>query len=404
MRLGVQRAEHADRRHRRDEQEPVDDQVSEAQAALQLVFPTGPLGRRTGLGHRCLRQRIGLCLGTFPSASLNVSVSLPGDVVPTRSLTRRTRPYDGCHDCFRLAAVSCSPLPAGYCAGVDRAVIAGRESPGAVRRLRLRPARDRPQQVRRPDPGEEGRHLRRADGGGPRGNIVMFSAHGVAPGRPRGGRTRQSSPPSTPPPARHARCTRKPLRFRERRLRHPPDRPRGPRGGHRHLGEAPDHIQLVDGPEDVAKVEVRDLSKVVWPPRPPSPSTRPWRPSTRSRTSSRSSSPCRATTSATPRRTSARREADGRRGRALVIVVGSQLLQLQAPRRGRQAGRLPRGVPRRLRRRDRTARPGWMARHHGRRHLRRLRPGRAGRAGPGVAFPPQRGFEDVEIVKAAEEL
>ncbi len=29
-------------------------------------------------------------------------------------------------------------------------------------------------------------------------------------------------------------------------------------------GEAPDHIQLVDGPEDVAKVEVRDPSRVVW--------------------------------------------------------------------------------------------------------------------------------------------
>ncbi|KOU67441.1 4-hydroxy-3-methylbut-2-enyl diphosphate reductase, partial [Streptomyces sp. MMG1533] len=29
-------------------------------------------------------------------------------------------------------------------------------------------------------------------------------------------------------------------------------------------GEAPDHIQLVDGPGDVAKVEVRDESKVVW--------------------------------------------------------------------------------------------------------------------------------------------
>ena len=29
-------------------------------------------------------------------------------------------------------------------------------------------------------------------------------------------------------------------------------------------GEAPDHITLVDGPEDVANVEVRDESKVVW--------------------------------------------------------------------------------------------------------------------------------------------
>jgi 4-hydroxy-3-methylbut-2-enyl diphosphate reductase len=29
-------------------------------------------------------------------------------------------------------------------------------------------------------------------------------------------------------------------------------------------GEAPDHVHLVDGPEDVAKVTVRDESKVVW--------------------------------------------------------------------------------------------------------------------------------------------
>ncbi|NEE09930.1 4-hydroxy-3-methylbut-2-enyl diphosphate reductase, partial [Streptomyces sp. SID7499] len=29
-------------------------------------------------------------------------------------------------------------------------------------------------------------------------------------------------------------------------------------------GEAPDHITLVDGPEDVANVKVRDESKVVW--------------------------------------------------------------------------------------------------------------------------------------------
>jgi 4-hydroxy-3-methylbut-2-enyl diphosphate reductase len=29
-------------------------------------------------------------------------------------------------------------------------------------------------------------------------------------------------------------------------------------------GEAPDHVTLVDGPDDVAKVEVRDQAKVVW--------------------------------------------------------------------------------------------------------------------------------------------
>ena len=45
--------------------------------------------------------------------------------------------------------------PRGYCAGVDRAVIDGREGPRAVRRSGLRAQADRPQQARRADPARQ---------------------------------------------------------------------------------------------------------------------------------------------------------------------------------------------------------------------------------------------------------
>ena len=48
-------------------------------------------------------------------------------------------------------------------------------------------------------------------------------------------------------------------------------------------GEAPEHITLVDGPDDVANVEVRDPRRSSGCPRPRCPSTRRWRRSTRSR-------------------------------------------------------------------------------------------------------------------------
>jgi len=52
VRLGVQRAEHADRCHGRDEQQPVDHQVPETEAAPQaVVFLIGRRGRRTNVGH-----------------------------------------------------------------------------------------------------------------------------------------------------------------------------------------------------------------------------------------------------------------------------------------------------------------------------------------------------------------
>ena len=52
---------------------------------------------------------------------------------------------------------------------------------------------------------------------------------------------------------------------RPRGLRHPADRPRGPRGGRGHRpARRPTHIQLVETAADAATVTVRDPEKVVW--------------------------------------------------------------------------------------------------------------------------------------------
>ena len=73
-------------------------------------------------------------------------------------------------------------------------------------------------------------------------------------------------------------------------------------------GEAPEHIQLVDGPADVADVEVRDPAKVAWLSQTTlsvDETLRDGRP--RSASGSRCCSTRRATTSATPPRTASSR-------------------------------------------------------------------------------------------------
>ena len=73
-------------------------------------------------------------------------------------------------------------------------------------------------------------------------------------------------------------------------------------------GEAPDHIQLVQSPDDVAGIEVRDPEKVAWlSPDHASASTRRWRRSPRSASGSPRCSTRPATTSATPPRTGSSR-------------------------------------------------------------------------------------------------
>jgi 4-hydroxy-3-methylbut-2-enyl diphosphate reductase len=97
----------------------------------------------------------------------------------------------------------------------------------------------------------------------PRGSVVIFSAHGVAPevhdqAAERGLKAIDATCPLVTKVHREAR------RFAEEDY----DILLIGHEGHEEVvgtsGEAPDHIQLVDGPEGVDKVAVRDPSKVVW--------------------------------------------------------------------------------------------------------------------------------------------
>jgi 4-hydroxy-3-methylbut-2-enyl diphosphate reductase len=97
----------------------------------------------------------------------------------------------------------------------------------------------------------------------PEGNIVMFSAHGVAPVvHEEAARGRLATIDATCPLV--TKVHKEAVRFAKEDY----DILLIGHEGHEEVigtsGEAPDHITLVDGPEDVAKVEVRDESKVVW--------------------------------------------------------------------------------------------------------------------------------------------
>ena len=89
-------------------------------------------------------------------------------------------------------------------------------------------------------------------------------------------------------------------------------------------GEAPEHIQLVQSPDDVAGIVVRDPDKVAWLSQTTlSAWTRRWRRSPRSGSGSPRCSTRPATTSATPPRTGSWRSRRSPASADLVIVVGS---------------------------------------------------------------------------------
>ncbi|WP_046502338.1 4-hydroxy-3-methylbut-2-enyl diphosphate reductase [Streptomyces odonnellii] len=97
----------------------------------------------------------------------------------------------------------------------------------------------------------------------PPGNIVMFSAHGVAPVvHEEAARGNLTAIDATCPLV--TKVHKEAVRFAKEDY----DILLIGHEGHEEVigtsGEAPDHITLVDGPSDVAKVEVRDESKVVW--------------------------------------------------------------------------------------------------------------------------------------------
>ncbi|MFJ9740395.1 4-hydroxy-3-methylbut-2-enyl diphosphate reductase [Streptomyces sp. NPDC101166] len=153
--------------------------------------------------------------------------------------------------------------PRGYCAGVDRAVIAvekALEQYGAPVYVRHEIVHNKYVVQTLEKKGaifvEQTEEV-------PPGNIVMFSAHGVAPVvHDEARRGRLATIDATCPLV--TKVHKEAVRFADDDY----DILLIGHEGHEEVigtsGEAPEHIQLVDGPGDVAGVEVRDPSKVVW--------------------------------------------------------------------------------------------------------------------------------------------
>ncbi len=153
--------------------------------------------------------------------------------------------------------------PRGYCAGVDRAVVAvekALDQYGAPVYVRKQIVHNRHVVETLERRGavfvEELDEV-------PEGALVVFSAHGVSPAvhaeaARRGLRTIDATCPLVTKVHNEAR------RFAKDDL----DIILIGHSGHEEVegtsGEAPEHIQLVEGPDDVDKVAVRDPSRVVW--------------------------------------------------------------------------------------------------------------------------------------------
>ncbi|MFE7891299.1 4-hydroxy-3-methylbut-2-enyl diphosphate reductase [Streptomyces sp. NPDC057412] len=153
--------------------------------------------------------------------------------------------------------------PRGYCAGVDRAVIAvekALEQYGAPVYVRHEIVHNK--YVVQTLEKKGAIFVERTEEVPP-GNIVMFSAHGVAPVvHEEAARGKLATIDATCPLV--TKVHKEAVRFANEDY----DILLIGHEGHEEVigtsGEAPEHIQLVDGPADVAKVEVRDESKVVW--------------------------------------------------------------------------------------------------------------------------------------------
>ncbi|QIY73197.1 4-hydroxy-3-methylbut-2-enyl diphosphate reductase [Streptomyces sp. RLB1-33] len=169
-----------------------------------------------------------------------------------------------------MGAMTASPgrrvllaAPRGYCAGVDRAVIAvekALEQYGAPIYVRHEIVHNKyvVQTLEK-----KGAIFVEQTAEVPEGAIVMFSAHGVAPVvHDEAAAGRLATIDATCPLV--TKVHKEAVRFANEDF----DILLIGHEGHEEVigtsGEAPDHITLVDGPEDVAKVEVRDPSKVVW--------------------------------------------------------------------------------------------------------------------------------------------
>ncbi|MFE9887495.1 4-hydroxy-3-methylbut-2-enyl diphosphate reductase [Streptomyces scopuliridis] len=153
--------------------------------------------------------------------------------------------------------------PRGYCAGVDRAVIAVEEALeqyGAPIYVRHEIVHNK-YVVRTLE--KKGAIFVEETAEVPEGSIVMFSAHGVAPVVHQEAADRRLATIDATCPL-VTKVHKEAVRFADEDY----DILLIGHDGHEEVigtsGEAPDHITLVDGPDDVAHVEVRDESKVVW--------------------------------------------------------------------------------------------------------------------------------------------
>ncbi|KUJ66408.1 4-hydroxy-3-methylbut-2-enyl diphosphate reductase [Streptomyces albus subsp. albus] len=153
--------------------------------------------------------------------------------------------------------------PRGYCAGVDRAVIAvekALEQYGAPIYVRKEIVHNKyvVQTLEK-----KGAIFVDETAEVPEGSIVIFSAHGVAPVVHEEARERKLATIDATCPL-VTKVHKEAVRFAKEDY----DILLIGHEGHEEVigtsGEAPEHITLVDGPGDVADVEVRDESKVVW--------------------------------------------------------------------------------------------------------------------------------------------
>ncbi|MDT0265416.1 4-hydroxy-3-methylbut-2-enyl diphosphate reductase [Streptomyces sp. DSM 44915] len=153
--------------------------------------------------------------------------------------------------------------PRGYCAGVDRAVIAveqALEQYGAPIYVRHEIVHNK-YVVRMLE--QKGAIFVEETGAVPPGEIVIFSAHGVAPEVHREAeRGRLATIDATCPLV--TKVHKEAVRFAKDDY----DILLIGHEGHEEVigtsGEAPEHITLVDGPEEAANVEVRNPDRVVW--------------------------------------------------------------------------------------------------------------------------------------------
>jgi 4-hydroxy-3-methylbut-2-en-1-yl diphosphate reductase len=153
--------------------------------------------------------------------------------------------------------------PRGYCAGVDRAVVAverALEIHGAPVYVRKQIVHNKHVVATLERRGavfvDETDEV-------PEGSVVVFSAHGVSPAVHQEAASRQLRTIDATCP-----LVTKVHQEAKRFARDDYDILLIGHRGHEEVegtaGEAPDHIQLVDGAEDVAGVQVRDPEKVVW--------------------------------------------------------------------------------------------------------------------------------------------